>query len=369
MKDTGPAAVTLFLCGDVMPGRGIDQILPCPSEPGLHEPWVQDAREYVGLAEQVSGSIPRAVPLSYVWGDTLDELRRRRPHARIVNLETSITTCTDHWPKGINYRLHPDNAGLLPLAADTCALANNHVLDFGRAGLDETLRRLRALHVRTAGAGATLDAARAPAVIPLSNGRRILAFAAATLDSGVPESWAASAGRSGIHLLGNLAAQARPLAQYIAARKRSGDLSILSVHWGDNWGFDIPPQQIDFAHALIDSGSVDLIHGHSSHHIKGIEIYRGKLIFYGCGDYLNDYEGIAGHESFGPQLGYMYFPILEPGSGRVRSLELVSTRIRRFRVQRASPADRCWLHNTLARECGRLGSAFTWGEDDVLLPA
>ncbi len=53
--------ITLFLCGDVMTGRGIDQILLHPSDPIVHEPYVEDARRYVELTEKISGPIPRAV--------------------------------------------------------------------------------------------------------------------------------------------------------------------------------------------------------------------------------------------------------------------------------------------------------------------
>jgi poly-gamma-glutamate synthesis protein (capsule biosynthesis protein) len=98
-----PDELTLFLCGDVMIGRGIDQILPCPSDPVLHEGFIEDAREYVKLAEQVSGPVPRPVDFAYVWGEALREWERRAPDVRIVNLETSITTSEDFVPKGINY--------------------------------------------------------------------------------------------------------------------------------------------------------------------------------------------------------------------------------------------------------------------------
>ena len=54
-------AAPIFLCGDVMTGRGIDQILPHPCAPLLHENYVKSARDYVRLAEQVNGRIPRAV--------------------------------------------------------------------------------------------------------------------------------------------------------------------------------------------------------------------------------------------------------------------------------------------------------------------
>ncbi len=133
--------ITLFLCGDVMTGRGIDQIMPHSSDPVLHEPYVKDARRYVELTERISGPIPRAVDPSYIWGDALDELKRAEPDLRIINLETSITGSDDYWKgKEVLYRMHPENIDCLTRAGiDACSLANNHVLDWGYAGLQETL--------------------------------------------------------------------------------------------------------------------------------------------------------------------------------------------------------------------------------------
>jgi len=91
--------ITLFLCGDVMLGRGIDQILPHPGVPRLYEPAVALATTYVELAERVNGPIPRPVDFPYVWGDALDVLRRLQPDLRIINLETSITAARISSPK------------------------------------------------------------------------------------------------------------------------------------------------------------------------------------------------------------------------------------------------------------------------------
>src|SRR5688572_12021430 len=163
----------LFLCGDVMTGRGIDQILPAPCDPALDEPWVKSALDYVALAEQASGPIPRNVDAAYVWGDALAELERELPEARIVNLETAVTTSAERAAKGINYRMSPANAACLAAARiDCCVLANNHVLDWGRKGLEETLDTLHALGMRTAGAGRNAGQARAPARI----GEHLLVF-------------------------------------------------------------------------------------------------------------------------------------------------------------------------------------------------
>lgn len=131
-----PATVTLFLCGDVMTGRGIDQILPHPAEPHLYEPYMRSALGYLEIAEQATGQIERPADFAYIWGDALGELERARPEARIVNLETAVTVAEDAWPdKGINYRMNPANVRcLLAAGIDCCVLANNHVLDWATAG-------------------------------------------------------------------------------------------------------------------------------------------------------------------------------------------------------------------------------------------
>lgn len=100
------SALTVFLCGDVMTGRGIDQILPHPVDPHLHEGYLGSALDYVTLAERAHGPIPRPVDFAYIWGDSLGELNELAPAARIINLETSVTTSEEYQAKGINYRVN-----------------------------------------------------------------------------------------------------------------------------------------------------------------------------------------------------------------------------------------------------------------------
>ena len=137
--------------------------------------------------------------------------------------------------------------------------------------------------------------------------------------------------------------------------KREGDRAVFSVHWGGNWDYGVTPEERGFAHGLVEAAGIDLIHGHSSHHPKAIEVHRGRAILYGCGDFIDDYEGIAGHEQYRGDLGAMYFPTLDRNDGALRALVLVPTRIRRLRVERATGADRDWLLQRLRRECGRFG--------------
>jgi poly-gamma-glutamate capsule biosynthesis protein CapA/YwtB (metallophosphatase superfamily) len=351
------SAVSLFLCGDVMLGRGVDQILPHPGDPQLHEPYVQSAITYVELAESAHGPIPCPVDYAYVWGDALDALRRLEPAVRIINLETSITDSEDFLPKGINYKMSPANARVLSVAdIDCCVLANNHVLDWGYSGLLDTLETLDRLGIRTAGAGGNAASAAAPAVLA-GGGARVLVFGFGAVSSGIPPAWAAERDEPGIDLLQDLS---EPTLEAIAARvqaaRRPGDILIASVHWGGNWGYVVPQEQTAFARGLIDRAGFDLVHGHSSHHAKAIEIYKGRPILYGCGDFLNDYEGIEGYEEFRDDLAVMYLPVFAGMSGSLVEFALEVFQIRKFRLHRASVEDTRWLQAVLDRESRGFGT-------------
>jgi poly-gamma-glutamate synthesis protein (capsule biosynthesis protein) len=351
--------VTLFLCGDVMTGRGIDQILPQPSAPDLFESCMRSAIAYVELAERASGPIPRCVDYTYIWGDALAELARVGPDARIVNLETAVTVADDPWPgKDVHYRMHPANVPCLAAAGiDCCALANNHLLDWGPGGLLETVDTLHKAGICTAGAGGNDTEAAAPAIVALPGAGRVLVFAFATESSGVGRDWAAGRDRPGVNRLDDLSARSvDTVTRQVQAAKRPGDIVVASIHWGSNWGFGIPGEQRAFARRLIDDAGVDVVHGHSSHHVKGIEVHRDRPILYGCGDFLTDYEGVSGYEEFRDDLGLMYFPTLDVPSGRLLRFTMTPTQIRRFRVNRAPEAGGQWLLDTVNREGRRLGT-------------
>jgi poly-gamma-glutamate capsule biosynthesis protein CapA/YwtB (metallophosphatase superfamily) len=350
--------ITLFLCGDVMLGRGIDQILPHPGDPQLYEPAVSLATTYVELAERANGPIPRPVDFPYVWGDALEALRRVGPDLRIINLETSVTESGEALPKGINYKMNPKNVACLTAAGiDCCVLANNHVLDWGDPGLLETLDTLDRAGIPSSGTGRDAAQAEAPAVLEVPGKGRVLVFAFGSVTSGIPRNWAAGANRAGVNLLADLSDRTiAHIADRVLAAKRPGDVAVASIHWGVNWGYEIPAQQTQFAHGLIDRAGFDVVHGHSSHHPKAIEIYRGKPILYGCGDFLNDYEGIAGYEELRDDLAVMYLPRFAEARGELTELGLQVFQIRKFRLNRASEQDTAWLLATLERESRQFGT-------------
>ena len=349
-----PAAeITMMLCGDVMLGRGIDQILPNPSPPALYEDYVRSALDYVSLAEQANGPIARPASYSYVWDGALEELARRKPDLRIINLETAVTHSDRPEPKGINYRMNPLNLPCLTAAdIDCCVLANNHMLDWGREGLLETIGSLDRAGIKTAGVGRDMAEAQAPAVLEIAGKGRVLVYAAACGSSGVPLSWSAGPGHPGVNLIGEPSAErARTLAGRIARDRRPGDIAILSVHWGGNWGYDVSDGEREFARELVNSGQVDIVHGHSSHHFKAVEIFRGKPILYGCGDFLNDYEGISGYEAYRSDLVLMYLVTFSLADGRLKAMEMVPFRLRNFRLNRVDGADAEWIRHRLERAC------------------
>ncbi|MDA8252792.1 MAG: CapA family protein [Rhodospirillales bacterium] len=343
--------LSLFLCGDVMLGRGIDQILRVPGKPKLFEAHATSALRYVQLAEELHGPIPRHVPPEYVWGDALAAMAQEKPALRIVNLETAVTTASRPWPKGINYRMHPGNVDCLTAARiNCCVVANNHVLDWGREGLVETLDSLRRAGIRESGAGHDATEAAAPAMLAVPGGGRLLVFGFAATSSGVPQAWAAGSTTPGVNLLPDLSTDRAACLAGSARRLRCpGDLLMASIHWGGNWGYAIEAGQRAFAHALIDGG-FDLVHGHSSHHPKALEVHRGRLVLYGCGDFINDYEGIAGYERFRGDLSLMYFPRLDAATGALRALRMVPVQISRFRLRRPSAGDAAWLYDVISRE-------------------
>jgi poly-gamma-glutamate capsule biosynthesis protein CapA/YwtB (metallophosphatase superfamily) len=361
--------VTLFVCGDVMLGRGIDQILPQPCEPILYESYITDARDYIEIAEARSGPIPRGVPPEYPWGDALGILDAARPDARIINLETSITRSdAADLTKGINYRVSPQNAATLTAArVDVCALANNHVLDWGEPGLRETLQTLDQLGIARTGAGLDLARALQPAVIELGERGRVAVFSVGALDAGVPASWAAGAHRPGVHVLADRGDESmRRLRDAVDPWRAADTLIVLSIHWGPNWRFAITSEDRRFAYRLIDEAGVDFVHGHSSHHVKGIEVHRGRPILYGCGDLLTDYEGIRGHETYRGDLGLLYFATFD-ASRSLSKLEMVPTQMQRFRVTRAGPEAMQWLAMTLSRSGESLGTSVTLADEHLAL--
>eukprot|EP01013_Petalomonas_cantuscygni_P025554 TRINITY_DN47555_c0_g1_i1.p1 TRINITY_DN47555_c0_g1~~TRINITY_DN47555_c0_g1_i1.p1 ORF type:complete len:402 (+),score=42.30 TRINITY_DN47555_c0_g1_i1:220-1425(+) len=356
----------LAFVGDVMLARGVDQILPHPCPPHLHEDYVKDARRYTALAVEKNGPLRLDRPPDYIWGDTIPVLRHENPEAFIINLETAITRA-ETWDrnKGIHYRMSPENAAIvLPAGRVSCVvLANNHAGDWGLdTGLAETLSVLERLRLPVAGAGQNAAEASRPA--QTGQGGRVLVFGLAGMDAGTPYQWAATHARPGVAYTedGFGAADVAALKKRVAAVKRAGDVAVLSVHWGSNWDLGVSTRHREFARRVVTECDIDLVHGHSSHHIRPVEVVAGRLVLYGCGDFVSDYEGIdfaqQGHadDAYRPGLGALWLPSLDEATGQLLRLRVVPLRNRRLSEERYTDAthpDILWVQRMLSRSLGR----------------
>lgn len=360
-KNPSNSAIRILLTGDVMLGRGVDQILPHPCDPTIHESYLKSALDYVTLAEKAHGKIKKPVTFAYPWGDSLIVLQDFSPDLKIINLETSLTTSKDYWPgKAVNYRMNPKNLPCLSeIKVDAAVLANNHVLDWGYEGLQETLKRLKAAGIQNVGAGKDLAEASRPVIFQIPKKGRVVVFAYGSPTSGVPKAWAASQDKAGVNYLEDFSKETlNKVIKEINKYQQNRQAVIVSIHWGGNWGYEIEAEQQKFAHELIDRAGVDVVHGHSSHHAKGVESYQGKLIFYGCGDLINDYEGIEGYEAFRDDLALMYFISWDAGAGRLVGLEIVPFKIKQFQLRSPSKQDVLWLREKFNREGKILNTEF-----------
>ena len=177
------------------------------------------------------------------------------------------------------------------------SLAGNHISDLGAEGIADTVQALDAAGLAHTGAGATLAAARAPAIIARA-GRRI---ALLSYNCVGPQSAWAGEKRAGCAYVRVETADGAPIApaarlerpdpdsvremnEDIARARARADLVVVALHKGIvHTPAMLAPYEIPLAHAAIDAGA-DVVSGHHAHIARGIEIYRGRPIFHGLGN-------------------------------------------------------------------------------------
>lgn len=389
---------TLTFVGDVMLGRLIDQLFPThnanPVEQRIASTFIDKFPSILGKGKYTPSS---------PWGTTLPLLQAS--DLTLINLETSATTTNDPWPdKTFNYRMHPANLGPILHAAsvDYASLANNHTLDFGTEGLVETVWTVRDAGIAFGGAGERGDEASKPAVLWLPRQQQkpdehqypVHVYSAADH----PREWGVV---PTFHLIDYSPATRRRLRTLLVSGGASTHpqveegvesdvfhhrehhhhhhqlqgpsdsstplpaLKIFSVHWGPNYAWHPADKIRSLAHFLIDECDVDIVHGHSSHHVQGVERYHGKLIIYGCGDFVDDY---ALHADYRNDLSAVWRVIVKEredggGGGGDRSLvldrlEIFPTRIERFRASLLDrkDEDHVWLRRRIEVLSGELGT-------------
>lgn len=253
------------LTGDVMLGRLVDQYV------------IQN----------------RFVRPEALWGDVLPIMLAT--DCRLINLECVISSQGEELhptTKAFHFRARPRAIDFLRAAQiDGVTLANNHVLDYGAEALLDCLKLLDRAGIARTGAGATLEAALAPALLRLPQGR----VAVVALTDNEPD-WEATGTKPGVnyveyHDRGLVEPYRSRMAQVLFSVRRHADLVIVSARVGPNWGAPSRAMQA-LARDLIDMGA-DIYWGHSNHTPQGIERYKGKAILYSTGDFVDDYEPVA----------------------------------------------------------------------------
>jgi poly-gamma-glutamate capsule biosynthesis protein CapA/YwtB (metallophosphatase superfamily) len=330
------------LVGDTMLGRLVDQFFPThietASEDSLHASfWKQ---RHADIAEKY-----QSMGHKFVWGNTLDFFLNS--DVNIINLETSITTNTEKDPKEFNYQMHPDNVrALLEARVHYCSLANNHTLDFKVKGMFDTMKHLTDAGIAWAGVGKNRDEAYRPALLRIKD-TNIACYSF----SDHYQRWAAGPNRPGINYLDPeqcTDADIQKLKDNINAVRadiqRKGedlDVVVLSYHWGSNYNWRPPKEFQRLAHRVIDECGVTLIHGHSAHHVQGVEVYHGIPIIYGCGDFVDDY---AVDSAYRNNLGFVYRLRWDKLNKQWTDFRLHPTKIAFFSVStRMWPSERQWL--------------------------
>ena len=274
--------------------------------------------------------IVRADPES-IYGDLLPVLRRA--DVRIVNCECALTSAaTPAWKSGAVFKGEPAHVkGLTAVPFDVACLANNHVLDYGVAGLRESLRVLHRHGIKTVGAGLTGEQAYAPLTLAV-NGQAIHVV---NISEG--EDLTASQGGPGV-----FGWDIPRAAALIGRLKTRGGVVIAIAHCGLEYVPHPPPYVVSAFRAMADAGA-DCVIGHHPHVPQGIERWRGRPIFYSLGNFAFYQPTTLLHRKIG------FCVSLNCAGGRIAGVELHPYRITDAGLRVLETKEEASFHRSLAR--------------------
>jgi poly-gamma-glutamate synthesis protein (capsule biosynthesis protein) len=204
-----------------------------------------------------------------------------------VNLEGVTSTLgTPKTEKTYTFEGPPAFAPALAEAGiDIVTMGNNHSVDYGRAALKDTIKRLENAGVQVVGAGSDLADAHAPAIVKTASGATVgflgysdvwwPGFEATSSHAGVAQAFSD---------VGRMKRDVKKLSGKV-------DYVVVGFHWGYEYQHYPVGQQTKEAHAAIDSGA-DLVIGHHPHVLQGFETYKRRLIAYSLGDLVFDHMAV-----------------------------------------------------------------------------
>ncbi len=193
----------------------------------------------------------------------------------IVNLENPVTIRGTIVPKPFNFRMQPRFLGSLKKAGISVVnLANNHIFDYGREGLEDTFRHLDLAGIRHIGAGNNSTEAHTPHI--LTKGHQTVAAFGYYAGGEAPGAGKNTAGVA----VRDIRLASRDIK---VAREEGATYIVVILHWGTEKADTPSAAQRWFAHSLIDAGA-DAVIGHHPHVLQGIERYKSGVIVYSLGN-------------------------------------------------------------------------------------
>ncbi|MGY3815709.1 CapA family protein [Globicatella sulfidifaciens] len=207
--------------------------------------------------------------------EKLSEFIKQNEYYTVVNLEAPLKSNEQlkKWINLANSNLVVDVLKKLNVVAVN--LANNHILDWGPEGLNNLIKALKNNNITYFGAGMNTDEAQQHKVITL-NGKKI-GFIGAGWD--VEMCVYSKRNKAGVAPLSN-----KKLSKQIEEMRNEVDYSIVNLHWGYEYELYPLPVHRRLAHNLVDIGA-DIIIGHHAHIVQAYELYKGRSIFYGLGNF------------------------------------------------------------------------------------
>lgn len=227
----------------------------------------------------------------------------RRSAIAFANCEWPLADRGEPWPgkAGRVVRSRPDLVGTYTIPGfNVVSLANNHLMNFGAAGMLQTIEVLDRAGIAHCGGGRDLGEAHRPAIVSW-RGRRFAFLAYTSVFTPGMEATQTRTGMAvikieatyriptrlhevpGSPLVCETVARPADLARMvddIAKARQMADQVVVSMHWGVSMGHQhLIAYQVDVGHAVIDAGA-DLVVGHHPHTIQPIEIYKGRTIAY-----------------------------------------------------------------------------------------
>lgn len=195
---------------------------------------------------------------------------------------------------------------------DVVSLANNHSLDYGVVGLEDTIDALAAEGIRHVGAGINSRDARAPTFVVV--GDRTIAFLAYSLT--FPENFWASR-----HQPGTAFGHEKHIVADVAAAREVADIVLVSFHWGQEGITELREYQTRLGHAAIDAGA-QVVLGHHPHILQGVEHYKQGAILYSLGNFtFGSYSPRARHSV----IAHLYFNGSQLSQVRLLPINVLNT--------------------------------------------